>query len=316
MSPPPVPPPTPPLRSLTCGPDPGNERRPRAFPQGPTGRLGPCGGGTGLGAGEGGGGALPPNGPRREAPNLYQRPLAHTNPDVAVGASRRHVRPSPAPTRLGPQRRSPGFQGAGYSGSCSSPRTLPAGSRGGQPKALKSRVWMLDRTFPFISTESFLSVIDTLLGRAVQARPHPPRVRSLVAWSDTQALGLPFLVLKPAQGLLPSEVMRARSSLPPAVCTRGGAGTRALQSKGLAAQSSGPRYLPAFPTRTPPASAFQLSHTFSARHATQRFSTIGLVTFGLDQTLLWGQSSALYAGRRHPRLPRRPMATPLRLSHT
>lgn len=91
-------PPPPPLRSLTCGPDPGNERRrPRTFPQGSTGKRGPGGGGRAVvGAGEGGGGTLPPSGPRREAPNLYQRPLAHTNPDVAVSASRRHVRRDPA----------------------------------------------------------------------------------------------------------------------------------------------------------------------------------------------------------------------------
>lgn len=49
------------------------------------------------GPGRGGGGALPPNGPRREAPNLYRRPLAHTNPDVAAGASRRTYAEFPPP---------------------------------------------------------------------------------------------------------------------------------------------------------------------------------------------------------------------------
>lgn len=44
----------PPLRSLTCSPDPGNERRrPKAFPRGSMGRRGPGAGGTGLGAGAG-----------------------------------------------------------------------------------------------------------------------------------------------------------------------------------------------------------------------------------------------------------------------
>lgn len=36
-----LPPPTPPLRSLTCGPDPGNERRPRDLPAGADGKAGP-----------------------------------------------------------------------------------------------------------------------------------------------------------------------------------------------------------------------------------------------------------------------------------
>lgn len=75
-----------------------------------------------------------------------------------------------APPPLGSGlRHSPGFQGARRSGNCSSPRTLPAGGRRGPPKAQKSRVWMRYRTFPFISTESFSSVIGTLLGGAVLA---------------------------------------------------------------------------------------------------------------------------------------------------
>lgn len=85
----------------------------------------PAAAGQEWGAWEGGGGALPPNSPRREAPNLYRRPLAHTNPDVAVGASPRHVRRGPAPPlplACG-GRPFPGVSGAQHRGSCSSSPT-------------------------------------------------------------------------------------------------------------------------------------------------------------------------------------------------
>lgn len=145
-----------------------------------------------MGAGEGGGGTLPPSGPRHEASNLYQRPLAHTNPDVAVRASRRHVRRDPTscpPLAFDRSGSSQEPAGARHSGSYSS-RTPTALSwrrsrvwgreEGGHPKAGKSRVGMPGRTFPFISTES-VSVIDTLPGGSVRRRHRPPGVWSRLA---------------------------------------------------------------------------------------------------------------------------------------
>lgn len=148
--------PPPPLRSLTCGPDRGSERgRPRASPRGPTGRRGPGSGRTGVGAWEGGGGALPPNSPRHEAPNLYRQPLAHTNPNVAVGASRRHVRRGPAPPL--PLAFSgcslPAASGARHRGSCSSSSTLAAGSflgSGSQRQARGGRTQTRGRVVSFL----------------------------------------------------------------------------------------------------------------------------------------------------------------------
>lgn len=91
----PLRPPRPPR--LTCGPGRGNEPgRPRGSPQGPTGRRGPAAAGAGAGR-RGGARSLPR--PRRAAPNLYRRPLAHTNPDVAAAVTSARRAPWPRPRR-------------------------------------------------------------------------------------------------------------------------------------------------------------------------------------------------------------------------
>lgn len=97
-------PPTPPVSHLQ--PRPGQRaEKTQGLPAGVDGKAGPRRRRCRLGGR--GGGALPPNGPRREAPNLYPLPLAHTNPGVAVGASRRHVHLGPAHPASGPSGSSP-----------------------------------------------------------------------------------------------------------------------------------------------------------------------------------------------------------------
>lgn len=125
----------------TNGGDPGPSRRVRR--EGGA-RPRPCRSG-----GRGGGrGALPPNGPRREAPNLYRLPLAHTNPDVAVCASRCHMHrgPSLAPA-IG--LRPLGAAKQGILEAVVFPRPQPPDTGGGQPKAGQRQVEMPSLTFLF-----------------------------------------------------------------------------------------------------------------------------------------------------------------------
>lgn len=277
-------------------------------PAGVDGKAGPQRRRGGSGGRGGGGGALPPNGPRREAPNLYRRPLAHTNPDVAAGASGRHVRRSPAPPPHWPPVAAAllGAYGAMHPGSCSSPgkpdrRSGPRGGRRGGTKAGQRRVGARGRTNGFITIDPLLSVIESQAGVALSLLTH------------AQALGAP---------VTPVRETEARSAggcgrLAPArecACQA----TWAWLCRGLAQGTRDSWGLRGRQDRSePPVCPFHvhqpLSYTdFSAGPPTQ-FSAGALVTSGLTSPCCGGclvPCKLVQPGPHPPEVNRAPSTTP------